>query len=137
MDNDKNNPYYHIKPETEADKQIREQMSKIHNDIFEHIRKARIEALNREIKANMIIIDRDLAITNELYISDNVCLCGIVRPMILGLEVEYQKDLTKDFGFNFIITDGDTAETRIAELEKENAELRDRLRAIKEVLKYD
>ncbi len=43
-------------------------MDNIIKDIYEHIRKAETEAVIRNIKANQIIIDKDLAITNNLYI---------------------------------------------------------------------
>lgn len=43
-------------------------MNNIIKDIYEHIRKAETEAIIRNIEANQIIIDKDLAITNNLYI---------------------------------------------------------------------
>ena len=106
---------------------------KVANDIFEHIRKARLEAEKQMIETNMIIIDQDLAMTNEIYFmfNDNI---RSIPPMIFGMEVKYQKNLTKDFGMNFIVTDGPTRDSELELLRKENAELKEQIRKMKEVL---
>ena len=98
-------------------------------DIMEHFYKARREAIKQYIKANIIIIDEDLARTEHLFI-DN----AIIPPMIMGLEVKYLKNLTQDYGFNFIMSYGATHQDRIKELELENELLRAKLKNIEEVL---
>lgn len=77
-------------------------MNSIIKDIIDHINKAKLEAIIRNIKANQIIIDRGLAITNHIYFTNvdgSMCDC---EPMMLGLAVVYQENLAKD-GYNFII----------------------------------
>lgn len=77
-------------------------MNNIIEDIYDHIYKAYNEAIIRNIKANQIIIDRDLAITNHIYFNNvdgSICDC---KPMMLGLAIVYQENLAKD-GYNFII----------------------------------
>ncbi|MCR4661661.1 MAG: hypothetical protein K5765_06670 [Clostridia bacterium] len=54
------------------------------NNIIDHIRKAHEEALKKGIETNAIIIDRDIAYCNNLYI-DNC----VINPMILGLKISY------------------------------------------------
>lgn len=71
-------------------------------DIIDHIRKAETEALKRDIKINQIIIDEDLAITNNLYFKSFNRSIKTAAPMIFGLAVDYQKNL-KEEGYNFII----------------------------------
>lgn len=108
------------------------------DDIIKHINKARLVAEHEYIKANMIIIDQDLAETNHLIVPHfdyngkltSLSKCG---PMIFGLNVEYKKNLTEDLGVNFIITEVPDTD-RIKALEKENAELREQLNKIKELL---
>ena len=101
------------------------------NNIIEHIRKASIEAHKQMIKANMIIIDTDLARTNHLFIPENGTLYS---PMIFGLEVKYADNLTRDYGFNFVIAEGNTQLEELIELRKENKELKNKLKQLKEVL---
>lgn len=72
------------------------------DDIINHIRKAETEALKRDIKINQIIIDEDLAITNNLYFKSFNRSIKTAAPMIFGLAVDYQKNL-KEEGYNFII----------------------------------
>lgn len=73
-------------------------------DLFEHIEKAHRQALKDRIKANTIIIDSTLAKTNHIY-QPNGFGYDEIKPMILGLEIKYQDNLTKDFGYNFILGD--------------------------------
>lgn len=77
-------------------------MNNIIKDIYEHIRKAETEAIIRNIKANQIIIDKGLAITNNLYIQGIDEELKEINPMVLGLAIVYQENLAKD-GYNFII----------------------------------
>ena len=109
-----------------------EDQLKVTNDIVEHIRKAEHEAAMRDFKANMVIIDQDLAISQGFYSGLN-----LYPPMVFGLEVQYAKNLVKDLGANFIISRGDTVEDRIKKLEAENAELKAKLNKIKDVFGYD
>lgn len=98
-------------------------------DIMEHFYKARIEAQKQHIKANMIILDEDLARTEHLLVDDK-----IIPPMIMGLEVKYLKNLTQDYGCHFIMTDGLIYQDRLKELEVENEILKSKLKRIEEVL---
>ena len=77
-------------------------MNNIIKDIYDHICKAETEAIIRNIKANQIIIDKGLAITNNLYIQGIDEELKEINPMVLGLAIVYQENLAKD-GYNFII----------------------------------
>lgn len=98
------------------------------DNIIDHIRKAQIEAQKQHFKANIIIIDTDLAEMNNLYAPT------FYPPMIMGLEVKYQNNLTKDYGVNFIITKTFTQNDELSKLRKENEILREKLNKLKEVL---
>lgn len=95
-------------------------------NIIEHIRKAQIEAQKQHFKANTIIIDSDLAMINNF--------CPNYPKMIMGLEVKYQRNLTKEFGINFAIAEGNTTEDEIRWLRKENKILKEKLAKLKEIL---
>lgn len=69
------------------------------SNIYEHIRKAKIQAEKDYIKANTIIIDKDIAKTNNLFYNG-----GMYPPMIMGLKVVYSKNLPDNV--NFIISEG-------------------------------
>lgn len=77
-------------------------MNNIIEDIYDHIYKAYNEAIIRNIKANQVIIDRDLAITNHIYFKNIDGNISESNPMILGLSIKYQANLKQD-GYNFII----------------------------------
>ena len=77
-------------------------MNNIIKDIYDHICKAETEAIIRNIKANQIIIDKGLAITNNLYIQGIDEELKEINPMVLGLAIVYQENLAKD-GYNFIM----------------------------------
>ena len=96
------------------------------DNIIDHIRKAQIEAQKQHFKANTIIIDTDLAMINNF--------CPNYPRMIMGLEVKYVHNLTKDFGINFAIAEGNTMVNELISLRKENKELREKLNKLKEVL---
>lgn len=64
------------------------------NNIYEHIRKAKIQAEKEYIKANTIIIDKDIAIANNLWYESNP-----IPPIIFGMKVEYSKALPNDINF--------------------------------------
>ena len=90
-------------------------MDNIIKDIYEHIRKAETEAVIRNIKANQIIIDKDLAITNNLYIQGIDENLKEINPMVLGLTIVYQENLAKD-GYNFIMSYNPRLEQKIKTL---------------------
>ena len=64
------------------------------NNLYDHIRKAAIEAEKRYIEANTIFIDKHVAYTNNLWIEDNLC-----PPMIFGLEMKYAEKLPNNANF--------------------------------------
>ena len=103
------------------------------DNIIDHIRKAQIEAQKQHFKANTIIIDTELARMNEVY-APSFDGYEIYPPMIMGLEVKYIHNLTKDYGINFAITEGNTMANELISLRKENKELREKLNKLKEVL---
>ena len=70
-------------------------------NIYEHIRKARIEAQRQFIAANTIIIDKEIAYTNNLFVQDNNII-GEYPPMIFGMKVLYDNNLPNNA--NFVIT---------------------------------
>ena len=72
-------------------------------DIFEHIEKAKRQAFEQYIEANKIIIDKDIAITNQLFIPFDGVIYQ-VPPMIMGLAVSYDENLKRDYNCNFIVT---------------------------------
>lgn len=104
------------------------------DNIYEHIRKAQLEAQKQHIKANMIIIDTDLAIVNGLCFPENETSYKITPPIIMGLEIKYHKHLAKDLGVNFAITEGKSMMDEIFELKAENYKLKEKLRKLQEVL---
>ena len=88
----------------------------IEKNILDHIIKGRIEAQRKLFNANTVVIDKDLAITNNL-ITPN-------KPMFLyGLKVKYQENLAKDLGFNFLLCQDNSTEDRIHKLEARMDEL--------------
>ena len=95
------------------------------DNIIEHIRKAQLEAQKQHFKANIIIIDSDLAMINNF--------CPDYPRMIMGLEVKYIHNLTQDYGINFAIAEGDTMSNELISLRKENRELRRKLNKVKQV----
>ena len=85
-------------------------------NILDHIRKAINESYKQYIKANTIIIDKDLAMTNNLFNSN-------YPAFIFGLKVQYKEDLAKDFGYNFALVQDNSTEDRIHNLEARMDEL--------------
>lgn len=78
-------------------------MNSIIKDIYDHICRAKKEAIIKNIKANQIIIDKGLAITNHIYFTNvDGSMCDY-KPMMLGLAIVYQENLAKD-GYNFIMS---------------------------------
>lgn len=106
------------------------------DNIIDHIRKAQVEAQKQHFKANTIIIDTELAQMNDLY-APTFEGYSVYPPMIMGLEVKYQTNLTKDYGVNFILTETHTTNDELSKLRKENEILREKLNKLKEVLDCD
>ena len=77
-------------------------MDDIYNNILEHIADGIRYARAKQIKENTIILDKGIAIVNDLYFVENSAILHS-KPMIMGLEVKYQTNLRNDFGCNFII----------------------------------
>lgn len=102
------------------------------DNIIDHIRKAELEARKQHFKANTIIIDTDLARMNEIYVP-YFNGYSVYPPMIMGLEVKYINNLTKDYNVNFIVTNSHTIQDELAELRKENEMLKEKLNKLKEV----
>lgn len=97
----------------------------IFNNIFDHIQAVRREALKRNVKANTIVIDTGVAIVNNLLVPN--------KPMLFGMKVEYETKLAEDFGFNFALVN-DTTPSELDLLRRENAELKETINKIKELL---
>ena len=77
-------------------------MKEFYNDILEHIADGIRYARAKLIKANTIILDKGIAIVNDLYFVENSTILHS-KPMIMGLEVDYEENLKNDFGCHFII----------------------------------
>ena len=67
------------------------------NNLYDHIRKAAIEAEKRCIEANTIFIDKHVAYTNNLWIGDN-----LYPPLIFGLEMKYAENLPNNANFMMV-----------------------------------
>lgn len=80
-------------------------LAKFEESLITHIQKAQKLTLKKNIKANEVIIDQDLAIINKFaYIGADGSIHQS-NTMICGLKVDYEKDLAKDFGYNFILAE--------------------------------
>lgn len=101
------------------------------DNIIEHIKKAELEARKQHFKANTIIIDTELAQMNNLYLPtfDGY---SVIPPMIMGLEVKYVNNLTKDYSVNFIVTNSHIIQDELTILRKENKMLKEKLNKLKE-----
>ena len=86
-------------------------------NIYEHIRKARVEAQRQFIAANTIIIDREIAYTNNLFVQDNNIISEY-PPMIFGMKVLYDNNLPNNANFVITQTPKNKME-RIQDLEEE------------------
>lgn len=73
-------------------------------DLLEHINRCRMEALKKHIEANLIVIDKDVAITNSIYYPTEYGV-NYIPPMIMGMRVDYEKNLRDEYGFNFVISE--------------------------------
>lgn len=95
-----------------------------YDNIIEHIRLAQIQAEKNHIKANMIIIDTGIAMTNYLFVYND-----LIPPIIWGLKVEYKSNLAKDYGVNFAISN--KPEYQLKENEEEKKEIKELKRLLK------
>lgn len=95
-----------------------------YDNVLEHIRSAQIQAEKNYIKANMIILDTGIAMTNHLFVYDN-----IIQPIIWGLKVEYHDNLANNYGVNFAIS----RETN--HIKKEPDESQEEIKKLKRLLK--
>ena len=102
------------------------------DNIIDHIRKAELEARKQHFKANTIIIDTGLASMNYIY-APSFDGYSVYPPMIMGLEVKYVNNLTKDYSVNFIVTNTHTIQDELTDLRKENEMLKEKLNKLKEV----
>ena len=102
-------------------------------ELMKQILKAREEAIKVGINARTIILDEDVALFNGMLVENT-----LYTPCIFGLEINYRKNLkdikVKDKPISFIITDKEAELTELERLRKENAELRNKIESLKEVL---
>lgn len=105
-----------------------ESLEKIEN-IVEHIRKARYEALIRNIEANAIVINKSFAITQGFYYPE---LSGYMSPMIFGMKMIYENDRLP-FDASFAVLNSTAMFSEREMLTKENEELRQKLAEIKKI----
>ena len=99
-------------------------------NILEHIAQAREQAIKQHIRTNTIIIDKDLAMVNKLWIS--ISPNSIVRmpPMLMGLKVEYEENLSDKLGVdcNFVMAERKTEIPKTPLSEYSAEELLDEIR---------
>lgn len=99
-------------------------------NILEHIAKAREEKIKRHIKANTIIIDKDVAMVNKLFVPVSPNSIAETPIMIIGLKVEYEENLSDKLGVdcNFVITNRGTINLKTPLSEYSTEELLDEIR---------
>ena len=78
----------------------------ISRNILEHIEKAQKQALKEHIRANTILIDKEVAKLNGFYFKSSCNFITQIPNMILGLKVIYSDNLSDELGIktNFAIT---------------------------------
>ena len=83
-------------------------------NIIEHIAKAREETIKRYIRTNTIIIDKEVAMVNKLWVSVSPNTVVETPIMFFGLKVEYEENLSDKLGVdcNFVITNRNTPTPR-------------------------
>lgn len=76
-------------------------------NILEHIEKVRAEMFKENIKANTIIIDKDVAMVNKLWIPISPNSIVETPRMLMGLKVEYEENLSDKLGVdcNFVMAE--------------------------------
>lgn len=86
-------------------------------NFLEAIREAQKEAFKRQIRANTILINKSFAATNQFAIAvtskfsgipPTIPTVGIVKPMIMGMEVEVTDEIPDEYAF--AITEVDEAQ---------------------------
>lgn len=95
-----------------------------YDNVLEHIRSAKIQAYKNHIEANMIILDTGIAMTNHLFMYDN-----IIQPTIWGMKVMYHDNLANNYGVNFAIS------RKTNHIKKELDESQAELKELKRLLK--
>lgn len=104
--------------------------------LIRHIKKAREEALKAGIEANMVAIDREFARVKGFPMQDFEGMLQ-VPDMICGLKVIFDDLPMEDHAF-WVFRSEKVPENRLRQLEEENAELKEKLRQVKEVIeRYD
>jgi hypothetical protein len=101
-------------------------------EIMKQILKAKEKAIEKGINAQTIILDEEVALFNGMLFDYK-----LYTPCIFGLKINYKnlKDIkVKDKPISFIITDKEADLTELERLRKENAELRNKIEAMKEML---
>lgn len=66
-------------------------------DILEHIEKVRAEMFKENIKANTIIIDKEVAKVNGFPYISVLDTITKMPPMFMGLEVHYENNISEIF----------------------------------------
>ena len=76
-------------------------------NILEHIAKAREQIIKQHIRANTIIIDKDVAMVNKLWFSISPNSIVETPKMLMGLKVEYEENLSDKLGVdcNFVMAE--------------------------------
>lgn len=99
-------------------------------NILEHIAKAREQTIKKYIRANTIIIDKDVAMVNKLWIPISPNYIAETPTMIIGLQVLYEENLSDKLGVdcNFVITNNDTIKPKTPLSEYSTEELLDEIR---------
>ena len=95
-----------LKPDGKINWMTTDNYDEITKNMFEHIRKARQVAFRENIKANTIVIDKEIAKINGFYYWTEEARCLTDVPTsILGLKVKYAENLSDELGIdtNFAI----------------------------------
>lgn len=94
-------------------------------NVYEHIRKATNEAQKRYIEANTIILNKNFAMVNELYVPMTENSYSVFPRMLFGLKVEYAENLPYNANFALTKTDKSEYERVFEENEKLKKIIRD------------
>jgi hypothetical protein len=99
-------------------------------NILEHIAKAREQAIKKNIRANIIIIDKDVAMVNKLWIPISPNSIVETPRMLIGLQVLYEENLSDKLGVdcNFVMADSGTIKLKTPLSEYSTDELLDEIR---------
>lgn len=99
-------------------------------NILEHIEKVREQTIKKCIRANTIIIDKDVAMVNKLWIPISPNSIVETPRMLMGLKVEYEENLSDKLGVdcNFIMAEKKIATPKTPLSEYSTEELLDEIR---------